>query len=218
MDLKGWKNRIKKRGIAFFRFVTNWSNYVVRFANKDGIPWQDIPGYATLVKAILYELKLRGIKYYPDALKETCCALLANENMLTVFVNILFHKTPVYDHYTVDISLSFVTLLFNSLHKEHRKSPPSNFDFQLFFNGIDTLLKMDDLLSCEKCLWMIYKIAHLLPSNYILYNIDKERGIILYRKLIGQNFYKLFFHWSFNVRLLFHIIMLYQCRNWFENV
>eukprot|EP00826_Nyctotherus_ovalis_P065546 TRINITY_DN9638_c0_g2_i1.p3 TRINITY_DN9638_c0_g2~~TRINITY_DN9638_c0_g2_i1.p3 ORF type:complete len:138 (-),score=43.80 TRINITY_DN9638_c0_g2_i1:60-473(-) len=137
--------------------------------------------------------------------------------MLTVFVNILFHKTPVYDYYTVDASLGFVTLLFTSLHNHH-KTLPSNFDFQLFFNGIDILLKMDDLLSCEKCLWMIYKIVHLLPSKRLAEGVDKERGIVLYKKLIGQNFYKLFFHWSFNVRLLFHNIMLYQCRNWFENV
>jgi hypothetical protein len=54
-----------------------------------------------LVKAILYEMKSRKIARYPDSLKEACYALLANENILTVFVNIIFQKTPVYDYRTV---------------------------------------------------------------------------------------------------------------------
>ncbi len=94
LDLSEWKHRIHKRGIAFFRFVTNWARYVVRVTPKDTTPWQDVPGYVTLVKSVLSEMKQRKITQYPDALKEVCTALLANENMLTVFVNIIFQKTP----------------------------------------------------------------------------------------------------------------------------
>ena len=164
LDLKEWKARIKKRGLAFFSFVRNWASYVYRVTSKDTTPWQDIPGYATLVKGILYELKLRNIVNYPDALKGACCTLLANENMLTVFVDILFKRTAVYDYKMVNASLDFVIMLFTSLHGNYNKPMPSNFDYQFFFKGIDILLEMDDLLSCEKCLSMIYKIAHLLPS------------------------------------------------------
>ena len=56
-------------------------------------------------------------------------------------------------------------------------------------------------------------------AEYVLCpnHADKERGIILYQKLLGRAFYKLFFHWCYGVRMLFHNIMLYQCRNWFES-
>ncbi len=127
----------------------------------------------------------------------------------------------MYDYRTVNAALDWVRALFHGLHYQLGKPMPSNFDFQFFFKGIDTMLEMDALLSCEKCLWLIYKIAHLLPSMMTRDNacvcVDKERGILLYKKILGQNFYKLFFHWSFNIRLLMHHLMLYQCRNWFEH-
>lgn len=112
-------------------------------------------------------MKLRKITRYPDSLKEACCALLANENMLTVFVNIVFQNTGVFDYRTVNSALHFIAMLFHALRNSHLKSMPSNFDFQFFFKGIDILLEMDDLVSCDKCLWLIYRIAHLLPSILI---------------------------------------------------
>jgi hypothetical protein len=38
LDLSEWKHRIRKRGIAFFKFVANWAKYVVRVTSKDGTP------------------------------------------------------------------------------------------------------------------------------------------------------------------------------------
>ena len=94
LDMQEWKNRIKRLDLAFFRFVANWAKYVVRVTSKDSTPWHDIPGYVKIVKAVLFQMKKREIKKYPDALKEACSALLANENMLTAFVSVMFNKTP----------------------------------------------------------------------------------------------------------------------------
>jgi hypothetical protein len=109
------------------------------------------------------------------------------------------------------------------------KTMPSNFDFQFFFKGFDILLEMDNLISCEKCLWLITKLPISFPVFCRFFSFrhtkivrqqktaGKERRIVLYKKILWQNFYKLFFRWSFNIRLLMQNLVLYQCRNWFEN-
>ncbi len=57
-----------------------------------------------------------------------------------------------------------------------------------------------------------------LSSQYSTHGIvDKERGVLIYRKLLGENYYRLFFHWSADIRSLMYHIMLYQCRFWFED-
>ena len=135
MDLSEWNERISKRGIAFFKFIEYWTSYVLRIMTNNLIPWQDIPGYVILIKAVLYEVKIRKVTNYPEALKEACCALLANENILTILVNIIFKKTSVYDYQIVNASLDFVIFLFKSVHHRYKKSMPSSFDFQFFFKG-----------------------------------------------------------------------------------
>jgi hypothetical protein len=40
--------------------------------------WQDIPGYRSIVKSILEELKARKINDYPDALLDASTALIEN--------------------------------------------------------------------------------------------------------------------------------------------
>lgn len=51
-----------KRGVAFFFFLTEWMQFVSKIVvNKDHVPWQDLPGYLTLLKAFLVEMKTRNV-------------------------------------------------------------------------------------------------------------------------------------------------------------
>lgn len=57
---------------------------------SNNVNWKDVPGYAKILKAILLEMKERDVQYYPEALKEATCALLANEKLVNVFTTIVF--------------------------------------------------------------------------------------------------------------------------------
>jgi hypothetical protein len=46
---------------------------------------------------MLIELKEREVAFYPEALKDTTCAMLFNEKLLNVFVTIVFKKTHAFD-------------------------------------------------------------------------------------------------------------------------
>lgn len=65
---------------------------------SNNVNWKDVPGYAKIIKAILLEMKERDVQFYPEALKEATCALLANEKLVTCFVAIIFNKTQAYDN------------------------------------------------------------------------------------------------------------------------
>ena len=91
--MAAWKKRLRRRGIAFFRFLANWTKYVANIVAHESVPWQDIPGYRVLVNSLLNEMKHRAVTNYPDAMKDVYIELLANEMLLTVFVRLVLKAT-----------------------------------------------------------------------------------------------------------------------------
>ena len=85
-----------KRGVAFFLIINKWAEYVKTMVVNDRIDWFDIPGYSSVLKAILTELKERKICEYPDALIEATCSLLSNEDIFSMLIEIIFKKTNVH--------------------------------------------------------------------------------------------------------------------------
>jgi len=166
LNLTEWKSRMRNRGVSFFRFVTHWARLVSGITASEGIPWQNIPGYTVVIKAVLNEIKDREIISFPEALKEALITLLINENILTALVKIVFQKTSVYDFRSINEALELTNSWFQTVCVKYGKTIPSNFDFNFFFKAIEILLNMDNPMGCEKCLWLIYKIAHFLPSIF----------------------------------------------------
>ena len=85
-----WKLRISKRGVAYFLIVKQWADYAVKTCVRNSVNWMNVPGYKQILKSVLIEMKERDVAYYPEALKEATCALLANEKLLNIFVMIVF--------------------------------------------------------------------------------------------------------------------------------
>jgi hypothetical protein len=73
-----WKMRISKRGVAYFLIIKQWAEYAKRALVVDNINWMNVTGYRHILKSIIIEMKERDVAYYPEALKEATCALLAN--------------------------------------------------------------------------------------------------------------------------------------------
>jgi hypothetical protein len=101
--------------------------------------WQDIPGYRLIVKSLLYEFKSRPITDFPDALIDASLILIQNTELLTVFVNIIFSRTNIYDSLSMCTTMSIVTKWFNHIENENLVFP-SNFDFTFFLKGLDIAL------------------------------------------------------------------------------
>jgi hypothetical protein len=90
-----------------------------------------------------------------------------------------------------------------------------NFHYEFFFDGIQMMLGLSDLFSCYKCLWMLNETMEYLPSTRCsLTSIIGKRKAELITRLLEDNFYTLFFHWSHYYRHLFQMIYLYRVRFW----
>ena len=118
-----WKMRVQKRGVAYFLIVKQWGDYAKRALVINNVNWVDVPGYLKIVKSILLEMKERDIAYYPEALKEATCSLIANEKILNIFVTIVFKKTHAFDNQAVNSSLELVGAWFTRIHKNKSTIP-----------------------------------------------------------------------------------------------
>ena len=61
-------------------------------------------------------MKEREVALYPEALKETTCAMLYNEKLLNVFVMIVFKKTHAFDMQAVNVALEIVASWFETIY------------------------------------------------------------------------------------------------------
>ena len=175
--------------------------YVKNTLVSNNVSWMNVPGYKTILKAMLLELKEREVEDYPEALKDTTCAMLYNEKILNVFVTIVFKKTPVFNAPAVSHALELVASWFTTIHKNKQLIPPQ-FDYLFFFRAIQILMDIDHGMSTAKCIWFLYKILHVIPLA--------QRTTILEQLLSSKKFYKYFFHWSYNIRMVFFYLYFFQ--------
>ncbi|CDW81936.1 duf1765 domain containing protein [Stylonychia lemnae] len=196
-----WKLRIQKRGVAFFLIIKQWAIYVKNTLVSNNVSWKDVPGYRTILKSILLEMKERDIAYYPEALKETTCAMLYNEKLLNIFVTIVLKKTHAFDTPAVSSALDLIASWFTTINRNKQLLPPQ-FDYMLLFKAIKILMDLDHGMSTAKCIWLLFKITHIIPV--------KQRSAMLQEILSHEKFFHYFFHWSYNVRMVFYYFYFFQ--------
>lgn len=113
LEKDDWQKRIKKRGVAFFNFLGEWAHYMRKkvVIVEENFPWQDIPGYRVLLKAMFVELKTQPIIGYSDALISASKKMLLNEKLLNTYVAILYKKTKLSLKYLLNIVLKIEFLI-----------------------------------------------------------------------------------------------------------
>jgi len=196
-----WQQRMQKRGIAFYFFLTEWAKLVNNtVVIKEHVPWQDLPGYTILVKALLVSLKQREVKAYPEALVNASIAFLKNEKLLNTYIAIVYNKTKLYDSNSVFQVFEIINKWLTAL-RENNKTISPTFDYSFFFKGIAMILEEDHAINITKVLWMLYNNFNILPYDQKLHFSEY---------LFGKLFFKLFLHWSWNVRQVFHHFLLYR--------
>ena len=92
-----------------------------------------------------------------------------------------------------------------------RRTPiPTEFDWTFFMKGVEMLINLDHSTSTAKVLWLLYQILHTFPK--------KQRDQLLEIILDQETFFKLFFHWSGNVRRSFYYFFYFQLyRNFIDS-
>jgi hypothetical protein len=114
-----WKERMRKRGNAFFKIIKAWVEYVQRSIVVLEVNWKDIPGYRDIVKVLLHQVKIQDVHFYPESLREATLSFLCNVKLLNELVVTQFTKTHVYDSLAVIKTMELVAAWFMRIHSNH---------------------------------------------------------------------------------------------------
>lgn len=201
LNQSDWKTRLEKRGLAFFSFFHEWINHVYRQTNSHQFMWSCVPGYKFLLRVFFIEMKERNTIEYPDILVSCASKLLYDPRNFNVMVRILFNKTNIYDFHSVQEMFKVLNQLFSS-YFIYKQILPSNFDIDYFVKGITICLKDENAVTIAKCLWFIYNQYHLLQGSL--------RKQIILEDLMKSKYKKFFYHWSKDVRNMFHHLICYR--------
>lgn len=196
-----WKRRVAKRGIAYFRLLAEWATHVRRLFLEKNVPWLEIPGYGTLVKSFLWELKSRSIPEYPPVLTLCSCSLLNNPDLLTLFLRILFHKVNVHSIEVTSEGLELLQKWFNQLYDSHR-GLPITFDESYFIEGLKICLQCEVGMNVAKGLWLIYRSYHVF--------LPRMKQELVLDLMLNSDMCQLSHHWCQSVRQLYWSVLLYR--------
>jgi hypothetical protein len=192
---KGWKERLSKRRGAFFTFLENLVmeiEYVCVVSTY--LEWEYLPGYTRLLYSFLAEMKELPVVLMTDRFKRCMLSLLANETLLNVFVVMLVRKTNIFDNRSTMATLSLLDDIFKKLRKMER-AVPTTFDYKFLLQGIKVVLESDYEYNISKALIILY-------NHFSFFSPEFSLELILF--LMSRYFYRFFFHWSFNLRRVFH--------------
>lgn len=145
-------------------------------------------------------MKTRELRHYPEALKQASCYMLYNEKLMNTFCNVLYKKTNLDDHDLIFKSFDLIDSWMDCL-KQRKKMIPLNFDHYGLMKGVSMVLEKDDSISVAKAIWFVYKNFFMFP-DIIVHEFHEY--------LFGKVFVKLFLHWSFTVRMIFHRLIWFR--------
>ena len=111
----------------------------------------------------------------------------------------MLSKGNIYEPLTVLKSIEFINEIFIKLDQNNRKIPGS-FNYYQLYKAVKVILEGDFSFAVSKVLVMIY-------IHYKMFHLEFRRNICML--LLGKVFFKLFLHWSYNVRDIFsHLLIM----------
>ena len=193
-----WKKRLAKHGLAFFRFLCEWTRVVTRAFGPKSVPWHELPGYHVLVKSLLLAMKSQVSS--SEGLQQAVLAFLGNTRIVSIFVLVLFHKTNVHQADAVSRAMEWLCSWLTALH-ESGFSLPATFPSAFFAQGLVLALRSDLILNQVSILWLLYRCYHVFDSEI-------KQEVVLDALLSQPAAYM--YHWSREVRSAFWSLVLYR--------
>ncbi len=223
-----WKDKIRKEGDVFMHFFYVWMKYTDKLLGGIGsVPWTSIEGYSELVSLVMKRMARTEITRYSNMTRKAAWAMLDNERQFNAMVDLIFSKTklpPCNNQWVVRTTLRLWTQPWRWWCCGHRRwltgegipsrqastsvslarpsascSPFRTFTLATSACGCCTR-------SCSTC---------LVRSRCIIAGVDEERAKIIEIYILSEeNFYELFYHWSYYYRSQFQLLLLYHVQQW----
>ena len=215
---RNWYIKLSKRDYIFYDFITelfhsmnmmknrlylnsNQANAISNSQNNEKLT--NIIGIKTILNAICFDLLVKDAKNYPKQIKEIIPKFYSDIPILNNFICIMLSTTNVYDTLSIFNVLNILDYLFNKKYQYvdfNQEYIKDNLDYSLIKKSFFIIMNSDNSLAIAKFIWFYYK-------NFSLLSYHHANEII--NSTITNYFFKLFFHWSFQVREIFYYLIIY---------
>lgn len=149
------------------------------------------------------EIKVRDITKYSLGLIRSSIELLENEHLISPMLPLVCDKINVYEFEKVGIALEIIDEYLEMATKKKTEKLPTTFNQNYFFKVVKNILEGDHYSSMNRLLTMLY--------NFFDY-FGPEGKYQLVMFLMGQIFFKLYYHWSKQIRYTFYMFLLVKIK------
>ena len=104
------------------------------------------------------------------------------------------------EHTSVIAGLDMISGYCKFLHSTNRRIP-TTFNYSNFLDALKSIINHEHSFSAAVCLKLIY-------DHYTMFAPEFRREMSLF--LLGKAFFRLFLSWSFNIRVVFHHLVLFR--------
>ncbi len=89
-----WKDRLFKKGMAFYSMIEKLKTYVeIKVVQNISIKWNNIPGFSSIIQVISNELENKNINDYSPHLIDSLSLFINDSEIINNFSKIMMHKT-----------------------------------------------------------------------------------------------------------------------------
>ena len=213
-----WYNKINKRDYIFYDLILELFDHINelrnklfidrasnsnKFKNQEKI--SNFDSIEKIIEAITYDLITKKAKDYPKQIKELIPKFYADSKILNNFIYIIITTTNVYDTLSIFNVIEILDELFNKKYGYYdfrENYLKDELDCTVLKRAFLIIVESDNSLAIAKFIWFYYK-------NNSLINFHHMNDIIKY---IISIFFKLFFHWSFQIREIFYFFIIFILR------
>lgn len=195
-----WIQRLSKRESDFYYFV----GYLVMILGEIGkklkvLKWKYFPGYTKIVRSFLIEMKKTPLSEYTSTMIHASTNLLVNEDLINILLPLITQKIDINNNSSLTRGLKIVWNYFFLVTNHCELMLPQIFNYLYFFKIIKVVFQSQSSFA-------IAKILVLVEKFWRCFNEEFKENLAMY--MMGKVFFKLFFHWSFTIRMIFHIIFI----------
>ena len=198
-----WRERMHKRGHCFFLFAEHWvrhTSMAMGMQPGEELVWKEVPGFPTLIKAFLIEMKQRPLHMWPESMISCMCALLKeNRQLLQVIVRILLARvSPLH----LRPCLAVLQHLDAAMSAIHNDPLPQAFSAEPLLQTLHTLAESEHFKVVASALIFMYNHLDALGDAARLESLC----------WLHQRFAAFSLHWSRVVRTIFFHIYIIKVR------
>ena len=203
-----WINKIKSRGLIFYDYILELITYIQQNLNKIdenniNTKWTNIPGINKIIEVINYDLIIKDAINYPKQIYEILPLFYSEVNIINHFIYSMIITTKIYDTESIHNMLNILEYLFNKVYEISnytKNNIKDKIDYKIIKNSFFTIVNTDNSLAIAKYILFYYKNISVLSTKHV-------NKIIVF--ILRTNFFKLFFHWSFQIREIFYTFLIY---------